>query len=341
MHHNSHIKRLKQFRNLRSIKLDNYEVVTTEEGTPLKQLGCGGYGFVYQVKEKATGKICAMKECQPSAVETLLREAHSMQMLHHPNIVDFIGFTKSNKSFYYNSNKTEEHGYICMEYCKYGSLKEFVSDHFPTMLIPVESIEFMFGQIVKGRLHMVKNKLCHRDMKPDNILVMEYNEQTQFVWLKLCDFGLSRSVASNMVKGVGTLATINPIILSGKAYDDTVDIFSLGCILYYLLYKQYPHQQIVDEFNKEHSNKKPTISEYVQLSKELVADEVHYPSDVKYQPYQQIISFIQQTLLVDSHHMNWETFEKHPFVEKCLQIVSERDKQQLLLSYEKCDYENY
>jgi serine/threonine protein kinase len=75
--------------------------------------------------------------------------------------------------------------------------------------------------------------ICHRDIKPDNII---FNSQTSIA--KIFDFNVSRKFENKefkMLTQVGIDSWIAPEMLSGEFYDEKVDIWSAGCLLYYII----------------------------------------------------------------------------------------------------------
>ena len=136
--------------------------------------------------------------------------------------------------------------YIQMEYCS-DNLKSLINEKAQLFNTDNEKqisiIDYfissqMFKELIEGLnyLHSYKNErgepkpIIHRDLKPENILFTEY--PTNGVFLKICDFGLSRYLSSGsqtMSRDVGTLKYNAPEKDSGK-YTTKVDIYSLGLI---------------------------------------------------------------------------------------------------------------
>ena len=90
-----------------------------------------------------------------------------------------------------------------------------------------ESQAFLyFAQLLKGLLFLHYHGICHRDLKPDNILFDEENN------LKIADFSLSDYYEGGLKGICGTPGYMAPEIFSHDIYDEKVDIFSLGVVLY-------------------------------------------------------------------------------------------------------------
>ena len=89
---------------------------------------------------------------------------------------------------------------------------------------------------------LVKNKMAHRDLKLDNILLKK-NEKGQNIW-KLIDYGVSKQLLTlkmEYTSFVGTMGYIAPEIIQGKPYTNKCDLWSLGIIIYNLCFQELPY----------------------------------------------------------------------------------------------------
>ena len=208
----------------------------TEYYEVLKKIGEGGFSKVYKVKEKETGEIRAMKEVNKSKIPDLKNfktEIKILAMLDHPNILRLFEVIEDEKSFY-----------LIMEFCTGGELlARMKNNHYKEK----EAAKLM-EQIVSAVAYCHEKGICHRDLKPQNILFLNENPDSP---IKVVDFGISKiydpSLSSlkeefgesenknkKMTNLVGTMHYLSPEVIKGS-YTEKCDVWSLGVILYILL----------------------------------------------------------------------------------------------------------
>ena len=126
--------------------------------------------------------------------------------------------------------ETDTEFVIVMEYCDGGDLAAFIS-RLPAPL-PESDVLQLFAQIAMGVQHAHTRKVYHRDIKPQNIMLMRDGT------VKVCDFGLAtvlKSSATHHSKfGGGTLQYNAPELVADLPYDDRADVWALGCVLFEL-----------------------------------------------------------------------------------------------------------
>lgn len=122
--------------------------------------------------------------------------------------------------------------YIIMEYCQDGDLNRYLGCQ-----LQEEKVKSYFKQIIEGMEYLYNHNIIHRDIKPKNILLTD-NKKT----IKICDFGLSK--ITNGLKRVNTICGsplyMAPEILNNKEYNYIIDIWSLGIIVYEMLFGYHP-----------------------------------------------------------------------------------------------------
>jgi len=192
----------------------------TDRFEKLDKIGEGTYGIVYKARDKETGDILALKKIRLEAEDegipsTAIREIALLKQLQHPNIVRL-----------YDVVHTEKRLTLVFEYLDYD-LKKYLDAHADKGLEAYTIKSFLF-QLLNGIYYCHKNRVLHRDLKPQNLLI---NTQGQ---LKLADFGLARAFGipvRSLTHEVVTLWYRAPDVLMGsKNYSTTVDMWSVGCI---------------------------------------------------------------------------------------------------------------
>ena len=175
----------------------------------IKNIAQGAFGTVIQVYDIINKKELAIK------VINILKQ------LKHENIVKYYGFEESNSYLF-----------IIMEFIKYGTLSEYIKKNVGK--IKEEEASIIISKILSATEYLHNKLICHRDIKPENIMFSEENNLSS---IKLIDFGLSeQNLYNSLLEGyAGTLLYMSPEQIEKKFYCQTVDIWSIGIILYMLL----------------------------------------------------------------------------------------------------------
>ena len=192
-----------------------------------------------------------------SALSGAERELSILRKLHHPNIVSLKGFYEDAENYY-----------IIMELVPGGDLMGFVEEF---RRVGEEATRVITKQILEGINYVHQLGISHRDLKPDNILIM----QDEPILVKITDFGLAKFSDNLTVMKTfcGTLAYLAPEVITGKYglsqasqansdYSSLVDIWSLGCLVYVLLTALVPfpgnsHQKMFARIKKGEYQKAP------------------------------------------------------------------------------------
>ena len=182
-------------------------------------VGEGAYGIVYKCKNKETGKYVAIKKFKEIGDDlikkTMKRELKMLQILHHPNIVQF------QEAF-----KRKGNLFLVFEFVE-KNLLELIEEH-PKGLDP-NLIRNIIYQLCKAIKYLHEQNIIHRDIKPENLLITENNET------KLCDFGFARLISGNSEKLTDYVATrwyrAPELLISQGEYGSEVDYWAIGCIM--------------------------------------------------------------------------------------------------------------
>ncbi len=195
----------------------------------LDVIGRGDFGVVYKVKGiggRYRGKILALKVASnPYSVEHLWKEAQTLILLNHPNIISL-------QSYLYKKDKGEL--YVLYEFMDVGDLKDYVLSKGG--LSEEEALRVLWN-ITNGLAFLHSRGYIHSDVKPENIFGKRVLKSV--VW-KLGDFGLIKIRGTTSILDVkGTLGYIAPEVFRGEIHRSS-DLFSLGCLFYFLLFCRDP-----------------------------------------------------------------------------------------------------
>lgn len=195
-------------------------------------IGVGGMAVVYKARDNVEDKIVAVKILKDefTSNEEFIRrfknESKAIAMLSHPNIV------KVNDVSFGDLIQ-----YIVMEYIDGITLKEFIERQ--GSLRWKDAVHFTI-QILKALQHAHDKGIVHRDVKPQNIMVLSDGT------IKVTDFGIARFARSEQRtitdKAIGSVHYISPEQARGERTDEKADIYSVGVILYEMLTGQVPFQ---------------------------------------------------------------------------------------------------
>ncbi len=195
----------------------------------VRKLGAGGMADVYLAEDQELGRRVAIKILNDrhahddQFVERFRREAKNAAGLSHPNIVSI-----------YDRGEAEGSYYIAMEHLEGRTLKELIVRNGPTP-VPI-AIDYA-RQILSAVAFAHRNGIVHRDIKPHNIVVGRDGR------LKVTDFGIARSGASQMTEAgsiIGTAQYLSPEQARGAHVDQRSDIYSVGVVLYEMLTGEVP-----------------------------------------------------------------------------------------------------
>lgn len=217
-----------------------------------KILGYGTNSIVYLVKHKETQNFYALKVInkdfliKKNLLDSIYNEIDFHCKLFHKNIIHLI-------AVYEDENNIN----IILEYANSENLFSLIKKK--TLKTEKEIFTF-FIQILNAVCFLHENNLLHRDIKPENILIHNKNQ------IKLCDFGTcNENFIGNRNTICGTFEYMAPEIIKEKSYDKSVDIWSLGIVLFELTHGFTPFNM---KFN---GNKK-----YDEIIKELILNKFNF-----------------------------------------------------------------
>mmetsp|Transcript_46053 Transcript_46053/g.85938 ORF Transcript_46053/g.85938 Transcript_46053/m.85938 type:complete len:349 (-) Transcript_46053:261-1307(-) len=187
-------------------------------------LGSGAYGIVHAAKHRASGGVHAVKTIKlVNADEQVVNEEISiMRTLKHSNVIRFFDVFREAEAVH-----------IAMEMCSGGTLLDRLVDNLG---FSEPQAACVMQQIVSGVAHMHGLSICHRDLKPQNILFQEAGKLVEQGAIKIADFGLAKRFSANDVftDPVGSPTYAAPEVLLGQ-YSNACDMWSCGVIAYVTL----------------------------------------------------------------------------------------------------------
>lgn len=190
----------------------------------LEKIGRGGMGSVYKVYDTVRGETLALKELSrqhidtPAAILGFRNEFRIMSEFRHPNIVQVFEFGMSQDNI----------PIITMEFISGKNLSDLLD-------ISVEQVGDMLIQICQGVAVIHSRLYVHRDLKPDNIKLLDDRS------VKLLDYGLMSQLGiPASAKISGTYYYMAPEVILGGIIDESTDLYSVGVIGYEILTGKHP-----------------------------------------------------------------------------------------------------
>ncbi|CAK77018.1 unnamed protein product (macronuclear) [Paramecium tetraurelia] len=249
--------------------IQNYQI--------LKVIGKGAFAIVYQGQHLKTKEIVAIKQISTDMqegphknkmLELFNQEIQIMKSIKHQNIVQL-------KEVQYTSDSIN----MILEYCALGDLEKYIKKNSAKNRLPENEAKPIILQLLDAMKILRLKNVVHRDLKLANILI---NEQMQ---IKLGDFGFAKSVTTDLLESYcGTPITMAPEILKKyDNYDHKCDIWSLGIMIYQILYGQPPFvskkgtvTDLINEIEKQNINFPEQLgisSECVDLIRKMLVED--------------------------------------------------------------------
>jgi len=186
----------------------------------LEKIGEGTYGTVFKARDKRTGELVALKKIRLESEDegtpsTAVREISILRQLQHPNIVRLQDVLHTETSLT-----------LVFEYLD-QDLKNYL-DACGERGLDTYTIKSFLFQLFQGMAYCHKNRVLHRDLKPQNLLINMEGE------LKIADFGLARGFGIPVQKYTHEVVTLwyrpTDVLLGSTWYSTQVDLWGVGCI---------------------------------------------------------------------------------------------------------------
>ncbi|KAG1684723.1 Serine/threonine-protein kinase D3 [Nymphon striatum] len=204
---------------------------------PDEVLGSGQFGIVYGGVHRQSGRAVAIKIIDkkrfPTKQEAQLKnEVSILQNIQHHGVVNL------EKMF-----ETPERILVVMAKLK-GDMLEMILSSKNGMLCE-RITKFIITQILIALKHLHSKNIVHCDLKPENVLL---SSNSDFPQVKLCDFGFARIIGDKSFRRsvVGTPAYLAPEVLRNKGYNRSLDMWSVGVIIYVSLSGTFPFNEDED-----------------------------------------------------------------------------------------------
>ena len=271
----------------------------------LELIGRGAFGNVYKAKNTNTDEIRALK------IIDLLEEEEESNIIidnitHQIKSARICSENNENSVKYYESFLTKREFVIVMEL--YDDDLDKVLRRKKEGFTPEEVYKIMI-QLNHTFKIMKKNYIVHRDIKLSNILIKYKDLKKSDFIVALTDYDLSKEVSnySLLRTRVGTILTMAPEIIEGKEkYGDKFDLWSIGIIIYQMLFQESPYKGKTEVIIL--NNIKNLGNKYLKKSNNNKLDD------------------LIRKLLIENlkERISWEEYFKHPFFKDDLKNKKEK-----------------
>ena len=232
--------------NYQSNNLDyKYENNQINDFQKKEKIGTGQFSTVYKCKNIKTGDIYAMKviEKRPESEKEeqkkqIKREIENLIRCYHWE-------NNYNTVKLFNYFETNEQYILIFNYCD-TTLEKYIDKNYPNKKMPLDKIKLLFLELNQGFKNLYIEKVIHRDIKINNILIEYRLGDREDIIPRLADFGISRedSTLNNpMTASISWLLLSAPeILLNGTEYSFASDLWSIGILLYKIAFGKYPYE---------------------------------------------------------------------------------------------------
>ena len=206
------------------------------------ELGSGGFGKVVLGTHIPTGEKVAIKIMDKEQIlsdelnkERVLNEISILKIVRHNNIIKL-----------YEVMETPQKIYLIMEYCDNGEMFDYIVSK---QHLTEEQACVFFQEIIDALTYLHSQKIVHRDVKPENILLQTFGNT---LTTKLIDFGISRTYTSDklITTPCGTASYAPPEMHKGEEYYGLLsDVWSAGVLLYAMVFGYLPFCEEDEEVN--------------------------------------------------------------------------------------------
>ena len=322
-----------------TLQVKQENLIIQEKGNPSKKykptklLGTGSFGSVYEAKNTIFQNIVAMKVINKDPNNSLdeqeiRNEIDILKKLSHPNIVKIYEFYISNS-----------HYYIVTEFCRDGELFSYIKNKYSERQLAV-----LFYQVFSGLWYLHDNKILHRDIKLENIMISQkekdYETGEELFWVKIIDFGTAKIFEKNKKEKdvVGSSYYIAPEVLQ-QNYNEKCDTWSVGVILYMMLVGRAPFdgkddEEIILKINSaDYNSKEPKLMKHSPEVRDLVSKLLQKDTDKRYSAREAIAHPWFQKYGGRSLYSNFKREEIEPYINNLFNYYFNSKIQQLVIAF--------
>jgi len=268
----------------------------------LQKIGSGSYGEVYKAYDQNIKIDKALKFIESNQETNFEDEAKILATLTHPSVIRL-----------YDIHKWGNYSFLDLEYFEGVPLNEFLKrNHLQANASPK-----IINSLIEGFCYLEEKNILHFDIKAHNVLIKSNNE------LKITDFGLSRELPNRQTEFhslkskddrnelISTIAYSAPESLTGQSHDLRSEIFSMGILLYEIVYRRYPF-----DFNEkgEPVYKTPaSLSSSDKAIDAMISKCLKVNPALRYQSFKELLKDYENSIKKpDAVH----TIIKHEIIEK-------------------------
>jgi serine/threonine protein kinase len=259
----------------------------------LEEIGTGGMSVIYKARQRALGRIVAIKMLHAHLINELAtkrfqQEAKAVSLLHHPNIVAVYDFGLSD----------EGRPYMVMDFVDGKTLSQVLDQ---VGELTVDRSIAIFIQVSDALNYAHLKGILHRDLKPSNIMITHSADEPLIA--KLVDFGIAKMTEDEGAQKLtqtgelfGSPLYMSPEQCMGKVLDRRSDIYAFGCLMHECLTGEPPHigDTVVETMSKRIHDQAPLIGEirrdkrYPAKLEDIVDKTLQKNPDSRYQSMQEL-----------------------------------------------------
>ena len=252
-----------------------------------KPLGKGAFGEVWKVTHENSKKIYCIKMMskreiyEQQLINQINKEISIMYNINHPYSIKL-----------YNHFEDNDKLYLIMEPASNGNLYSFIENNKNQKIKSNETIKKIIIQTIEIIKYLHSKDIIYRDIKPENILLDKDNN------IKLCDYGWASYLTKDQFCKVycGTPEYVSPEMVKKYPYNEKVDIWGIGVLIFELLFGYPPFSS---NFNEDRYNN-------------IKEGKINWPKEINDKDAKDLIGKILK--INPNERLSLEEIEKHPWL---------------------------